>query len=324
MINPYEFLGLTNSECSLSDLKTAYYRLALICHPDKGGDPGAMMTLTLAYQWILDQLLAANQHQKEFEEYYGEALKNGEALQNGEALKNGDGDAQTTPPTIPSFTDVLAETFEYTPERFKAYCENYAITAPEIQQMLFIPAFEWAMAKKATPETLNGHIHTFLENYLRDTQTPLDSVEYYVPMSDPTGYGTLLKKEDADFETTTPTYHRHVASNMVLYTEPVCRDTPVNALLQVADASAFGFTNTAAPLPLYDYEEAFTTYYLPGNDAIDPTPFPLQEALETKALERSLQDQHISSMPPATVSLIYKAAPSGGAPAVLFDSPHNK
>lgn len=281
MINPYEFLGLTKSECSLAELKTAYYRLALICHPDKGGEPGSMMTLTLAYKWIHDQLLAANHHQKEFTEYYGDALKNGDV--------DGDGTPASSLP-IPSFTDVLAETFDYTPERFQVHCECYAITSKDIQKMLFIPAFEWAMAKKATPDTLSGLLYTFLESYVRDTQTPLDSVEYYVPMTAPNGYGERMTTEDSEFIKHKESYLQPIASNMILYQEPVTLDVPIQASIHT-DTSQRGFTNIAAPLPTYDYEEAFTTYVIPDADADASYENDVMDALNKKELERQLQDQ---------------------------------
>ena len=271
MINPYEFLGLTRSECTLAELKTAYYRLALICHPDKGGDPNAMKTLILSYQWVLQQLTAANEHQKTFDEYYGEDTK------------------QTT--HIPSFTDVLAETFEYTLPRFQTLCFLHTITEPDIQKMLFIPAFEWAMTKKATPDNLDNHLHTFLETYIRITQTPMDSIEYYVPMSDANGYGACIEAGPFEFLAHKEKYQQHVASNMILYKEPVSMDAPIKASI-IAESSLNGFTNIAAPLPVYDYEEAFTTYYIPGSEAPDTeTPLNLLEARDIKEMERRFQDQ---------------------------------
>lgn len=78
MINPYEFMGLT-VDSSLDDLRKSYYKLSLICHPDKGGSADAMVVLHTAYNWIKSQLdNVKNQPdagkdydtvQKEFDEY---------------------------------------------------------------------------------------------------------------------------------------------------------------------------------------------------------------------------------------------------------------
>lgn len=55
IINPYDLLGVTINS-SVSDLKKSYYSLALLCHPDKGGDASDMNTLVLSYKYLLEQL----------------------------------------------------------------------------------------------------------------------------------------------------------------------------------------------------------------------------------------------------------------------------
>ena len=55
MINPYDIMNLT-SESTLKDLKKAYYDLALICHPDKGGQEEDMIVIHNAYKYIKEQL----------------------------------------------------------------------------------------------------------------------------------------------------------------------------------------------------------------------------------------------------------------------------
>ena len=37
LINPYSLLGV-NDKSSLRELKKNYYNMALLCHPDRGGD----------------------------------------------------------------------------------------------------------------------------------------------------------------------------------------------------------------------------------------------------------------------------------------------
>ena len=51
LIDPYGLLGV-DSRASLSELKKNYYNLALICHPDKGGNDKDMNVLSLAYNYI--------------------------------------------------------------------------------------------------------------------------------------------------------------------------------------------------------------------------------------------------------------------------------
>ena len=51
-INPYELLGINPHNPNLKKLKKNYCKLALICHPDKGGSEEAMGTLYNAYKYI--------------------------------------------------------------------------------------------------------------------------------------------------------------------------------------------------------------------------------------------------------------------------------
>lgn len=71
-VNPYELFGLSY-KIKIQDLKKAYYELALICHPDKGGNTQDMDIVHKAYQYLKKQLLNCDtnndfeQLEKEFE-----------------------------------------------------------------------------------------------------------------------------------------------------------------------------------------------------------------------------------------------------------------
>lgn len=51
MINPFELFGLS-VDSEVSELKKAYYSLALLCHPDKGGNKESMIQLINAYNYV--------------------------------------------------------------------------------------------------------------------------------------------------------------------------------------------------------------------------------------------------------------------------------
>lgn len=55
MINPYELLGV-NYDTPLNDVRKAYYNLALVLHPDKGGSKEEMLILKNCYDWIKQKL----------------------------------------------------------------------------------------------------------------------------------------------------------------------------------------------------------------------------------------------------------------------------
>lgn len=54
-VNPYELLGVTETSPK-EDVRRAYYRLAMIVHPDKGGYDKDMHILHSAYEWIMNHL----------------------------------------------------------------------------------------------------------------------------------------------------------------------------------------------------------------------------------------------------------------------------
>lgn len=80
LINPYELLGLDikNKNLNRSHVRKAYFELALMCHPDKGGNESDMNVIQQAYKFILEQI-KHNQNltdekyedaEKQFNDYY--------------------------------------------------------------------------------------------------------------------------------------------------------------------------------------------------------------------------------------------------------------
>lgn len=48
----YNILGLVQS-CTKDEIKAAFYRLAKIHHPDKGGDVKKFVEIKNAYEWLM-------------------------------------------------------------------------------------------------------------------------------------------------------------------------------------------------------------------------------------------------------------------------------
>lgn len=67
MINPYELLGVT-IDSPMKELKSAFYSLALLLHPDRGGTSEEMIVLQSSYDWIKSQILNTEENKKTFEE----------------------------------------------------------------------------------------------------------------------------------------------------------------------------------------------------------------------------------------------------------------
>jgi len=55
LIDPYKLFGIDPNNPSLKKLKKKYYNLALICHPDKGGDKKSMDIIYKSYLYIKNQ-----------------------------------------------------------------------------------------------------------------------------------------------------------------------------------------------------------------------------------------------------------------------------
>ena len=72
-INPYNLLGVNPNMPDLKQLKKSYYRLALLCHPDKGGNKHSMDIVHKSYLYIKKQfdncqnLKSYEELEKEFE-----------------------------------------------------------------------------------------------------------------------------------------------------------------------------------------------------------------------------------------------------------------
>lgn len=70
LINPFELLGFDSKKpnVDLKKLKKNYYNLAILCHPDKGGDKTDMIMLQSAYNYIKKQVELSNEKNQNFEE----------------------------------------------------------------------------------------------------------------------------------------------------------------------------------------------------------------------------------------------------------------
>ena len=68
LINPYELLGFDSKtpNIDMKSLKSTYYTLSLICHPDKGGTTEDMLVLQNAYLYIKSQIELKDAKSKDF------------------------------------------------------------------------------------------------------------------------------------------------------------------------------------------------------------------------------------------------------------------
>jgi hypothetical protein len=264
-INPYQLFGVTE-DSSIEKVRKAYYSIALLCHPDKGGHTEYMKTLTLAYKWICDQIVNEKEHRKTFEEYFGKEIKT---------------------VNIPNFTDIMVESTGYTKDFFQKICHEVSITDPKVIEQLYIPNFNMIMSvyrsegsepSLPTVEEIIRYTHVFLRQYLRAPED-MFSTKVYVPMSIPHGY---------EFQNL-PYKKEIYTKTLIVYKDPLVTPRKTEASLekkeQLEDYSI------DAPIAMNDYQEAFMSYTedLKKLETM-VTMKPFDEALETYRMERSLED----------------------------------
>lgn len=126
VIDPYSLLGV-NIHSELSELKQNYHSLALICHPDKGGDKNDMIMIHKAYKYIKEQLeYASNEavvnvdydfndflkNNKDILPTYNEIWKDGEASNFLEEFNRNFEDQYQLSNSIPNFSGGYGEFME--------------------------------------------------------------------------------------------------------------------------------------------------------------------------------------------------------------------
>lgn len=97
LIKPYELFGL-DENCKMSELKKAYYGMALMVHPDKGGTKDEMDILHKAYVYVKNQIENRVDNPKSLEELEDEFK---DFLQKQEDIP------------IPKFSDIYDETNDW-------------------------------------------------------------------------------------------------------------------------------------------------------------------------------------------------------------------
>uniref|UniRef100_A0A6C0CS73 J domain-containing protein n=1 Tax=viral metagenome TaxID=1070528 RepID=A0A6C0CS73_9ZZZZ len=267
-INPYQLFGVTE-DSAIEEVRKAYYSIALLCHPDKGGHTDYMKTLTLAYKWICDQISCEVEHRKTFEEYFGTEI-------------------QTA--YIPNFTDIMVESTGYTKDFFKGLCHEVSITDPKIIEQLYIPNFNSVMSlyrhiegtEPVLPsiEELTRYTLHFLRHYLHAPED-MFLAEVYVPMSIPHGYNMESQQETYD--------NGLYSKTMTIYKDPLVTPRKTEAILETKEK--LEDYSIDAPIAMNDYQEAFTSYTedLKKLETLIST-VPFEEALQTYRTERSLQN----------------------------------
>lgn len=280
IVDPYTFFGVTPNS-TLRELSQAYYQMALICHPDKGGSSESMKYISIAYRWIREQMEHTILQNKSFQDYYGSSI-------DKEPILN--------------FTDILHGLGGYSQEIFTKACLEVNIQDEQVKKMLYIPIYEKILLNHTTNQLIDIPDQEILyQQVLKELETfkiihanysPEESIFDY-SLTIPHGYGTIIQTNSNDdaYVSNCNIYN----SAMTIYTEPIGKiDTTISGCATLPSIKKLDdYTVYTQSISMYDYEEAFKTHtneYKKLGDATDNNIGAIDDLLETFRLERNLQE----------------------------------
>jgi len=236
-LNPYELLGVT-IHSSLAELRKAYCRLALIMHPDKGGDPKDMDILKNSYEYVKEQLELNKVNDLQITDFE-------EPMLNVE-VKASELQTVTSDELIAELVDFTFETFQKENASDKFY---YNIILRELYK-------EYLANNEIIPSEERKKV--IIKQFL------IDKADSLFPSSIEHGYGS-------DINSTVETVQHFGKQDIVEYKEPKSFfETKVNQQMSTTSlpTKLDDYTTQSKGLCLTDYHQAFKDITL-NNDAID-------------------------------------------------------
>lgn len=301
-LQPYEFLGVSPNS-SLQEVRRAYYRLSLICHPDHGGSPEQMITLQAAYQWI--------KHQLETVQNRTDATMTYEERKDDFAAFLASQTATDRPRLIP-FNELEGEAFGIPRTDFDRIYDEF-VTQPHhpfrdgsyrnsvFQQV--VSHLRWNALTGGTPIESQEAIRSVIEDYIKSLQKAAESPWMYASI--PNGYGYKMTS-NADPDVPFDANQHFGTEELILYEEPrhyIAPSRPTEAPVQLP-SRLDDFSMDYGPA---DYCQAYKETNRPLQKLEDAVKahadVPLDHVLEQKQLERQFMDTQIMNAPPPVIEI---------------------
>ena len=267
LIQPYEIFGLT-SKATMDQVRRAYYDLALICHPDRGGSANDMTVINAAYEWIRRGLtgITSVEELANFSVEYDDLL------------------AEYQSQHVPTFTELQGENFGLPRADF-----------PHADDFLYkIVLMKWQNEHPSIREAT--YIKDYAKEYISDYGRPTSEKVY--PASIPHGYSDLMTKTEDE-----PVNAFSKTTDIVAYVEPIGR---LREQTQTGDVFAVPKLDNYTTETSTDYELAFTPQTYPdSNQRQTVAPIPTMEMLEALIAQRHAEDARLSAGAEST-SLVWK------------------
>lgn len=237
-IQPYELFGLTPNS-SMEEVRRAYYRLSLVCHPDKGGDINDMRTVHNAYQWIRQQHMTVSDRTDGSETYEEKEESFAQFLRQQQELEY----------KIVPMDEILAEAVQFPKDHFYAMYERYKMSDDWfVRDCVYQHVFshlQWRFLRYGqvlSEEEIDGHVRGTIQDLHKKTKQ-------WAPSTYEGGYGNMMipsmhfdpKKEtrvepvqyDPIFEMDDQNLKHPTdfgKAELVIYQEPRTYDAPSNPI----------------------------------------------------------------------------------------------
>lgn len=233
LINPYELLGFDskNPNIDMKSLKSTYYTLSLICHPDKGGSIEDMLVLQNAYLYIKSQIELKDSKSQDF--------KTVEAEFN-EFIKQ---QSQNPPPFSKVYEEahIWLQEFNYKfngTYKFKANKKNETETETETQNQ-----------ENIDEHNINYNINVF-DGYGDMMENSYSELTYRMDVND------IEKLRNNDINTIVK---QNFNNNITTYKEPLTYNSFASTSeLSLTNKKCNDYTTKVGSTFLCDYKEAFT------------------------------------------------------------------
>jgi hypothetical protein len=264
-LNPYDLLGVT-PKSSLDEIKKAYYSLALIMHPDKGGSATEMHILKTAYNWINEQITPVETNP--FKDY--ESIQ----LNFDDFIKQQD---ETKPPPL---TTILAESIGFELDKFTEIYDRILTvrlawtaddTSNHFNNKEFIYSIMYSDIHKryirdGKLTITNDRLWEFVEHELIYKWLNKASFEDFIPSSIDHGYGADMQKStltpNEEYNPNNISLNDSIENKqkeVIIYTEPkaLSEYKEIGISVNKIPEKLKNYT-LDDPLAMTDYNEAFS------------------------------------------------------------------
>lgn len=236
--DPWQLFGLTPTS-KADEARRAYYKLALMMHPDRGGDAEDMRCLHQAFKWVYNQLEGA-----------------------------------TTPISIddPTKTPVIDAVIGMDKASLVACYDSLKTTDDERIRTMVL---DWVKYIVERDLMTDADLKT-VEEYIQESIRVVSEAEGKMySASIPAGYGNLMEthEEIGDYETaqkhTEPCAHKF-SKEMMVYSEPICPGLlyPAEDTLAPPDNKE-DYTFETEALKMTDYALAHTKHIISDSVAYE-------------------------------------------------------